>query len=486
MSATAQALTAATNALVATVQQAVTLMATLLADLQAAQANGDTAAEQAQRQPWWTRTHRSRRPLAPTSRRPHRALRPPHDLSGEAHETAHRRVSAHAARGRERCAEPEHGYPVVGAPTLTRGGSRDRNAGFGAAAALAGLHRHLCVRGDVGRCHGDARVSGAGWLDHDYGRHRNDSDAEWCGRVLSAGFQHPSRPFQREFDDRAYLWSGPRPGASTGMRKLLSILAGLALAAPLCADVTGNVTPPGGNAGVSKIVAGSGVSVSPLGGTGAVTVSATGSGGSVTSVGLADGSTAPFYTITNSPVTGAGTLTFTLVTQAANCVLAGPTTGAAAQPTCRSLVAADLPTIPSTQISGLGTFATANAATPPAIGGTTPAAAPSPRSRQLFPAPATAMCTGSAICRSCAAVNNSANTNTVEDSFAVCTVPAGVMGTNGHVVGSWSNGWGPPLRRPRHSTCDLRRPRARLAHMLDRHTHLIDLSNLGRCIRSDA
>ena len=63
-------------------------------------------------------------------------------------------------------------------------------------------------------------------------------------------------------------------------------------------------------------------------------------GGSVTSVGLADGSTAPFYTITNSPVTGAGTLTFTLVTQAANRVLAGPTTGVAAQPTCRSLVAA--------------------------------------------------------------------------------------------------------------------------------------------------
>ena len=87
------------------------------------------------------------------------------------------------------------------------------------------------------------------------------------------------------------------------------------------------------------------------------------SGGSVTSVGLADGSTAPFYTITNSPVTGAGTLTFTLVTQAANCVLAGPTTGVAAQPTCRSLVAADLPTIPSTQISGLGTAATVNTGT---------------------------------------------------------------------------------------------------------------------------
>jgi len=128
-----------------------------------------------------------------------------------------------------------------------------------------------------------------------------------------------------------------------------------------------NLGGPAYLAGVVQLIAGSGVSLSPTNGLGTVTVSATGSGGSVTSVGLADGSTAPFYTIANSPVTGAGTLTFTLVTQAANCVLAGPTSGAAAQPTCRSLVTADLPTIPSTQISGLGTFATANTTTAPAI-----------------------------------------------------------------------------------------------------------------------
>lgn len=63
----------------------------------------------------------------------------------------------------------------------------------------------------------------------------------------------------------------------------------------------------------------------------------------VTSVGLADGSTAPIYSISGSPVTAAGTLTFTLATQAANLVFAGPTTGAAAQPTFRALVAADVP-----------------------------------------------------------------------------------------------------------------------------------------------
>lgn len=69
-----------------------------------------------------------------------------------------------------------------------------------------------------------------------------------------------------------------------------------------------------------------------------------GTSGTVTSVGLADGSTVPLFGISGSPVTTTGTLTFTLQTQSANLVLAGPTTGAAAQPTFRALVAADIPT----------------------------------------------------------------------------------------------------------------------------------------------
>lgn len=71
----------------------------------------------------------------------------------------------------------------------------------------------------------------------------------------------------------------------------------------------------------------------------------TGSGGgsgTVTSVGL----TAPasIFNVTGSPVTTSGTLALTLQTQTANFVFAGPTTGAAATPTFRGLVAADLPT----------------------------------------------------------------------------------------------------------------------------------------------
>lgn len=63
--------------------------------------------------------------------------------------------------------------------------------------------------------------------------------------------------------------------------------------------------------------------------------------GTVTSVG----SLAPLFT-TADPTT---TPTFTAVNQSANLVYAGPTTGAAAAPTFRSLVADDLPTVPATK-----------------------------------------------------------------------------------------------------------------------------------------
>lgn len=65
-------------------------------------------------------------------------------------------------------------------------------------------------------------------------------------------------------------------------------------------------------------------------------------GGSVTSVGL---SAPSIFTVTTSTVTTSGTLTFELNTQAANTVLAGPTTGADNNPTFRALVSADLPDI---------------------------------------------------------------------------------------------------------------------------------------------
>lgn len=68
-------------------------------------------------------------------------------------------------------------------------------------------------------------------------------------------------------------------------------------------------------------------------------VSGGGGSGTVTSVGM----TVPsFLSVSGSPITTNGTLTVSLVTQAANQVFAGPSTGAAATPTFRALVAADL------------------------------------------------------------------------------------------------------------------------------------------------
>lgn len=85
-----------------------------------------------------------------------------------------------------------------------------------------------------------------------------------------------------------------------------------------------------------------------------------GGSGTVTSVALADGSSTALYTITGSPVIAAGTLTFSLKTQTANTVLAGPTTGAAAQPTFRGLVIADLPTgIPNANLANSSVTVTA-------------------------------------------------------------------------------------------------------------------------------
>ena len=63
--------------------------------------------------------------------------------------------------------------------------------------------------------------------------------------------------------------------------------------------------------------------------------------GTVTSVGM----TVPgaLLSVSGSPITTSGTLAVSLVTQSANCIFAGPTSGGAATPTCRAMVAADLP-----------------------------------------------------------------------------------------------------------------------------------------------
>jgi len=82
--------------------------------------------------------------------------------------------------------------------------------------------------------------------------------------------------------------------------------------------------------------------------------------GSVTSVDFA----APAeFVISGNPVTTAGTITLTKANQTANQVYAGPTTGAATQPSFRSLVLADLPAISASDI-GLGNVPNVDATNP--------------------------------------------------------------------------------------------------------------------------
>lgn len=66
------------------------------------------------------------------------------------------------------------------------------------------------------------------------------------------------------------------------------------------------------------------------------------------------------FAVAGSPVTNAGTLAVTRATQGANLIEAGPASGAAAVPTYRALVAADLPAVGDSMVLQAGRFYTAN------------------------------------------------------------------------------------------------------------------------------
>lgn len=86
--------------------------------------------------------------------------------------------------------------------------------------------------------------------------------------------------------------------------------------------------PASGDAAASKFLKADGTWTTPAG------------AGTVTSVGL---SMPGEFSVADSPVTSAGTLTVTKQTQTANEVYAGPASGSAATPAFRALAAADLP-----------------------------------------------------------------------------------------------------------------------------------------------
>lgn len=79
--------------------------------------------------------------------------------------------------------------------------------------------------------------------------------------------------------------------------------------------------------------------------------------GTVTSVAI---SLPTMFSVSGSPITGAGTLTASLANQNANIIFAGPSSGSAAAPTFRSLVAADLPSHTASLISDFNTAVRTN------------------------------------------------------------------------------------------------------------------------------
>ncbi len=122
----------------------------------------------------------------------------------------------------------------------------------------------------------------------------------------------------------------------------------------------------GVNAGASgleykTLTAGSNVTITQA--ANSITIASSNPGGTVTSVGL---SLPAQFTVTGSPVTGAGTLTGAWASQSANLVLASPD-GSAGVPTFRAIVAADIPTLnqntTGTASNVTGTVAIANGGT---------------------------------------------------------------------------------------------------------------------------
>lgn len=141
------------------------------------------------------------------------------------------------------------------------------------------------------------------------------------------------------------IFAGPTTGASSvpTFRSLVAADIPSLDAAKITTGVLATARLGTGTADSTVFLRGDGTWAAPAG------------AGTVTSVALA----APAqFSVTGSPITGAGTLTLAWASQSANQVFAGPSSGGAAAPTFRSLVADDIPSLDAAKITA-GTLATA-------------------------------------------------------------------------------------------------------------------------------
>jgi hypothetical protein len=146
--------------------------------------------------------------------------------------------------------------------------------------------------------------------------------------AMTAGAATEKVPSFRDFNTNQFSTNGLKVNIKAGVRLTNAVIANATASRPLYLASDGTVTNASGTPDGTKFMRDDGVLV------------ATGSG-SVTSVGL---NSIPAQFGTNSgPITGAGSLGFTNVYQAQNLFLAGPTSGAAANPGYRAIVLGDLP-----------------------------------------------------------------------------------------------------------------------------------------------
>lgn len=145
----------------------------------------------------------------------------------------------------------------------------------------------------------------------------------------------PGRDMWWTYDAANTTW---RPVANTGSSVLY------AGAAPNASQIWGGSSVPGSASGV-----GVGACLGLSGGVLSDTC-----GGTATSVGLALPSV---FSVTNSPITGAGVLTATLANEVSNAVWAGPVSGNAAAPSFRQLTGADLPAPAPSSLGGIESVA---------------------------------------------------------------------------------------------------------------------------------